>query len=332
MEKLFGVEMNVLAISLSSLMVIILLVSIFLASRNRILLKLALRNIPRRKAQTVLIIVGLMLSTTIIMAALAIGDSINGGIRLGALYSLGGTDIRLTSPVSSRFGDNYLDDSMVDRVRSELDGDQRIDGIMPLIRERMPVVNEESKKTLSSAIMVGVKLDSLTGFDGLIGTEEEGRTKVDLAAMQDGEAIINGPMADDLDLGIGDFLTLISPIGRSEHKVLDIVDPVGILGGAESARASAMLPDKSLQRLFGTDGYNIIEVSVTGKEVVEFVTHDEKTSKDVTKKLKLAFTNNDASKALLEVLKTPEIKNALENKLSDQESTRLERASSARGS
>ncbi len=318
MEKLFGVEMNVLAISLSSLMVIILLVSIFLASRNRILLKLALRNIPRRKAQTVLIIAGLMLSTTIIMAALAIGDSINGGIRLGALYSLGGTDIRLSSPVSSRFGDNYLDDSMVDRVRSELDGDQRIDGIMPLVRERMPVVNEESKKTLSSAIVVGVKLDSLTGFDGLIGSEE-GRTKIDLAAMQDGEAIINGPMADDLDLGIGDFLTLISPIGRSEHKVLDIVDPVGILGGAESARASAMLPDKSLQRLFGTDGYNMIEVSVTGKEVVEFVTHDEKTSKDVTKKLKLAFTNSDASKALLEVLKTPEIKNALENKLSEQE-------------
>ena len=125
-------------------MVITLVAATILASRNRILVKLALRNIPRRKAQTVLIIVGLMLSTTIIMAALGIGDSINGGIRLGALYSLGGTDIRLTSQVSSRFGDNYLDDSVVDRVRSELDGDQRIDGIMPLVREQMPVVNEET--------------------------------------------------------------------------------------------------------------------------------------------------------------------------------------------
>lgn len=321
MEKLFGVEMNVLAISLSSLMVITLVAAIILASRNRILVKLALRNIPRRKAQTVLIIVGLMLSTTIIMAALGIGDSINGGIRLGALYSLGGTDIRLTSQVSSRFGDNYLDDSVVDRVRSELDGDQRIDGIMPLVREQMPVVNEESKKTLASAVVVGAKLDSITGFDGLIGTEEEGRTKVDLAAMQDGEVIINRPMADELDLGIGDFLTLISPIGRSEHTVLDIVDPVGILGGTESTRSSAMFPDKSLQRLLGRDGYNMIEVSVTGKEIVEFVTHDEKTSKDVTKKLKLAFTNNDASETLFEVLKTPSIKDALERELAEQEST-----------
>ena len=101
MERLFGIEMNVLAISLSSAMMVILVGSFVLASRNRILLKLALRNIPRRKAQTVLIIVGLMLSTTIIMAALAIGDSINSGIRLSALYSLGGTDIRLSSLVSS---------------------------------------------------------------------------------------------------------------------------------------------------------------------------------------------------------------------------------------
>ena len=320
MEKLFGVEMNVLAIWLSSLMVLIFMVSVLLASRNRILVKLALRNIPRRKAQTALIIVGLMLSTTIIMAALAIGDSINGGIRLGALYSLGGTDIRLSSSVSSRFGDNYLDDSMVDRVRSELDGDQRIDGIMPLVREQMPVVNEQSKKTLSSAVVVGPKLDSITGFDGLIGTEEEGRTKVDLAVMQDGETIINRPMADDLDLEIGDLLTLISPVGRRDHKVLDIVDPIGILGGTESTRASAMFPDESLQRLFGRDGYNMIEISVTGKEIVEFVTHDEEASKDVTKKLKLAFTNTDASEALFENLKTPSIKDALGNKLAEQES------------
>ena len=133
MEKLFGIEMDVLAIALFSGMLVIILVTIFLASRNRVLLKLAVRNIPRRKAQTVLIIMGLMLSTTIIMAALAIGDSINSGIRIGALYALGGTDVRLSSPVSSRFGDDYLDEKIVEKVRIELEGDERVDGILPLI-------------------------------------------------------------------------------------------------------------------------------------------------------------------------------------------------------
>ena len=321
-EKLFGIDMNAMAIWLSSLMVGILIVSIFLASRNRILVKLALRNIPRRKAQTVLIIVGLMLSTTIIMAALAIGDSINGGIRLGALYSLGGTDIRISSSVSSRFGDSYLDDSVVERVRSELSTDKRVDGIMPLVRGQLPVVNQKSNKTLSSAVVVGPDLKSLSGFDGLIGTEEQGQTKVDVAALQDGETIINRPMADGLDLQVGDFLTLISPIGRSEHKVLDIVDAVGILGGTESTRESAMFPDKSLQNLIGKTGYSMIEISVQGKEIVEFVTHDEKTSQDVTKRLKLAFTNDDASETLFEVLKDPSIKNALEMKNAENVSSR----------
>ena len=41
----------------------------------------------------------------------------------------------------------------------------------------------------------------------------------------------------------------------------------------------------------------------------------------MTEKLKLAFTNSDASEALFEILKTPSIKDALEKKLAEQEST-----------
>ena len=126
MEKLFGIEMNHLAISLASLMVIISLSTLLLALRNRVLLKMALRNIPRRKSQTILIIVGLMLSTTIIMSALSIGDSINSAIRIGAFRALGETDIRLSSPVFSRFGDDYLDDAVLDRVERELKNDPRV--------------------------------------------------------------------------------------------------------------------------------------------------------------------------------------------------------------
>ena len=142
MEKLFGIEMNHLAISLSSVMVAVILVTLFLALRNRVLLKMAIRNIPRRKSQTVLIVIGLMLSTTIIMSALAIGDSINSAIRLGAFRALGETDIRLTSPVFSRFGDNYINNDVVDRVRRELQNDSRVDGILPLLRKKLPILKK----------------------------------------------------------------------------------------------------------------------------------------------------------------------------------------------
>ena len=159
MEKLFGVEMNVLAGVLLGGTVFVLVVVLVLALRNKVLLKLALRNIPRRKAQSVLIVVGLMLSTTIIMSALAIGDSVSSSIRSAVLDAVGETDVRLTSPVAARFGDDYLDDSFVDRVWEAIENDDRVDGVMPLIRESLPVLNEATDKTVAGTSVVGVSLD-----------------------------------------------------------------------------------------------------------------------------------------------------------------------------
>ena len=190
MEKLFGIEMNHLAISLASLMVIISLSTLLLALRNRVLLKMALRNIPRRKSQTILIIVGLMLSTTIIMSALSIGDSINSAIRIGSLRALGETDIRLSSPVFSRFGDDYLDDAVLDRVERELKNDPRVDGILPLLRKKLPILNESNEKTISEVVIVGLKLDSLDGFTNNIFTPEYEKSKFEINDLDDNLTII----------------------------------------------------------------------------------------------------------------------------------------------
>ena len=59
--------------------------------RNPILLKLGLRNIPRRRAVG-LIVVGLMLGTAIIAAALATGDTMSSTIRSYVVRALGPTD------------------------------------------------------------------------------------------------------------------------------------------------------------------------------------------------------------------------------------------------
>src|SRR6185312_6192891 len=63
-----------------------------LAVRNRLLFKLALRNIPRRRAQTILIVVGLMLSTVIITSAFGTGDTISYSVRASAIAGLGNVD------------------------------------------------------------------------------------------------------------------------------------------------------------------------------------------------------------------------------------------------
>ena len=75
MNEIFGVPADTLATVLAVLLAAGLAAVAALALRNPILLKLGLRNMPRRRARSALIVVGLMLGTAIIAAALATGDT-----------------------------------------------------------------------------------------------------------------------------------------------------------------------------------------------------------------------------------------------------------------
>ena len=310
MEKLFGVEMNVLAGILAGGTIFVLLVIFLLALRNKVLLKLALRNIPRRKAQSILIVLGLMLSTTIIMSALAIGDSVSSSIRFAVLDAVGETDVRLISPVGSRFGDEYLDGSLVDRVREAVVGDERVDGVMPLIRENLPILNELTDKTVAGTSVVGVDLVSLNGFDSLKSVDGD---PADLSGLRNGTTVINRTLAKSLVAEIGDDITLVAPAGRRMYRVIDIVEDKGLAGGDEGNRSAALFSIDTLQGVLDREGqYNMIEVSVDGGLRV-----DEDDSDDLAEDLQLLFINEEASNTLFNVLKSPVIIEALQAKLNE---------------
>jgi putative ABC transport system permease protein len=310
LEKLFGVEMSVLAGVLAGGTIVVLLAIFLLALRNKVLLKLALRNIPRRKAQSILIVVGLMLSTTIIMSALAIGDSVSSSIRSAVLDAVGETDVRLTSPVVARFGDDYLDAALVDRVREAVQDDDRVDGVMPIIRERLPVLNESTDKTVAGTSVVGVDLDSLAGFDGLKSIDGD---RADLVGLGDGKTIINRTLSEKLDADIGDSITLVAPSGRGAYAVIDVVEDKGLAGGDEEIRSAALFSVETLQGVLDREGqYNMIEVSVKGGLRV-----DEGDSDDLTEDLQLVFINDEAAETLFNVMKSTDVVEALQAKLDE---------------
>ena len=92
MEDLFGVKMDwimyvLLAVFLPSLAVIVVM-----ALRNRVMLKMGLRNIPRRKAQTALIVAGIMISTLIMAASFGTGDTLTFSIKKAVVDGLGTID------------------------------------------------------------------------------------------------------------------------------------------------------------------------------------------------------------------------------------------------
>ena len=77
MDELFTVPMDWIMYVLLVLLGVSFAGLAYVALTNRIMFKMGLRNIPRRRAQTTLIVIGLMLSTLIISAAFTTGDTVD---------------------------------------------------------------------------------------------------------------------------------------------------------------------------------------------------------------------------------------------------------------
>jgi putative ABC transport system permease protein len=304
--------MVTLAASLAGILGFVTLVIFGMAMRNRILLKLALRNIPRRPAQTVLIVIGLMLSTTIISASLAIGDTVTGSIRSVVLDALGNTDIRLRTPIAGGdaesavfaddadgtafFVDRYLDPETFSRVIDIVDADDRIDGVMPQIREVLPVLDSRSQLTESRMTVVGFDTTRQDGF-GEIRTVDGQLFELDQLA--DDEVLINRAAAEELDARAGDEIVIVSPSGRHFFTARGIVRDRGL--AANDHRTIMSLT--AMQRIMEREGQvNRIDLSAIGG-----LTSGVDLAEEVAESLRVQFTDTVVAQQLFDVLRAPDV-------------------------
>ena len=89
MNELFGIPLDTLLVILAVALGIAFGILAVLVLRNPVLFRLGVRNIGRRRARTGLIVLGLMLGTTIVAAALVTGDTMSHTIRTTATAALG---------------------------------------------------------------------------------------------------------------------------------------------------------------------------------------------------------------------------------------------------
>ena len=300
MENLFGVPMGGLTVGVVAVLLVFLAILAFFARRNPVLFKLGLRNIPRRRAQTVLIIVGLMLSTAIITSALALGDTVSSLIRNGALDSLGATDIVVESPTFAGFGDEFLTVEQSGAVLASVDGDSRVDGAMPQIRIDLPILNSGNGMTSVGAPLLGLDPSRMGGFDEIKTT---GGKSFQVESLGARDILLNEGMADDLDAVAGDELTVIAPTGEHRFTVSAVVIGVGLAGtrGDGTNSAVGLVRLDSLQELLDREGLvNRIEISLTGGS-----RPSADLSEDVADDLQLEFTDDEVAEELFATLSDP---------------------------
>jgi putative ABC transport system permease protein len=154
MQKLFGLSLTSIAIFLLVVFVAVAVAIGVVAWRNRIMFKLGVRNIPKRPAQTALIIIGLMLSTVIITAAFSTGDTVVYTIRSIASDALGNTDeiVSAGSPGATP-GSGYFDSSRFGQLSADLSDYGNVDGLLPVIREDAPLIDATSGLSAASVTL-----------------------------------------------------------------------------------------------------------------------------------------------------------------------------------
>jgi putative ABC transport system permease protein len=238
-SKLFGIPVGTLALVLVLLLVLSLALVTAVAVRNRIFVRLGVRNAQRRKGRSALIVAGLMLGTVIIGAALATGDTMSQTIRSTALGALGSADeVVGAKGISSMFATNtggtgmrYFPQSYTGKIVRA--GGDRLAFVYPSLVDSVAVVDVRSRQseprvTLYASTPAGLP----TG------------------ALKPGEVVLNPKAADKLDARAGDTLRVLAGNRTATVRVKEVRRYTG--GAAATSGLLIGLP--TAQRLFGEPG------------------------------------------------------------------------------
>ncbi|MCA1813266.1 MAG: ABC transporter permease, partial [Halobacteriales archaeon] len=209
------------------------------ALRRPILLRMALRNLQRRKAQALAIALGLMVGTAIISGSLATGDSMTWGVRQSAIQAFGPLDETIGVQGSLYFpqdaGVSIAQDAEVRAVS---------DGVEPLIVEDVAVQHAATRLGEPRAALIGVDTERDTAFGPYRGTDGQLHT---LQGLGPDDAVINERLAQKLEAKPGDTLTI-----RYAQRPDLLVPRVFVFNGSLTAGAGpgALLP--GLPPVYGT--------------------------------------------------------------------------------
>jgi putative ABC transport system permease protein len=284
---LFGFSLDQIAIALAIACAALLVLEVLLGAHRRLLVRMALRQLPRRRAQMVLIVVGLALGASIITSVFLTGDTVESAIHGQVVEGLGGIDEILhdaSGPYSSGDVDlsaltgldtatpgasteavflDYLSGRMVtgptpppqvyfpyavfQSMQAQLAHSHWVAALMPEAVEQNAMVTDVTTRQIRGEVKV---IGLPTRWPAAFGALSSGRHPVGLAQLPAGTLALNQIAANDLGARPGDHLLLFLGGGRFTFRLAAIAAN----GGLASAVPEAILPLQALNRLTGHVG------------------------------------------------------------------------------
>ena len=266
MQELFGADMSDIMIGVAAATGVVLLFLAVLAYRQPLLFRMGLRNIPRRRAQTSLIVFGLMLSTLIISSAFTTGDTLSSSLRNTAFRIAGPIDHLIQYDVGA--GRNVsrreavVPESVVVDLKARFADDPDIVGFTRALADAVSMANLETQQLLPSprSSLLGLDPDEVAAIGGVPSIDG---TRIDLDILGERGIILNQSAARELAAEVGHTIVVSAREQPHEFVVVAIARDTllsGEVNPLESAGGVIRLTDA--QTIFDQEGV-VTSVGVT---------------------------------------------------------------------
>lgn len=251
MQTLFGVPMNNIMIVMLVLLFLSLAAVLWVAVRRPVIFRMGMRNIPRRKAQSLLIVIGLMLATLISSAALTVGDTLNHSVgsevyhlfdEVDQMVAVGGADdedVNIQAVIT-----NTVPAAAVDEVRTHAEG-LEIDAVGSFLVSFAPAINVgESEPDASNPMALFEQGTASEPSVGIVSAPQEtfndfsvmdiDGNPIDVEQLGSDKIYVTQKLADDIDIDVGGYLVYVLNNNFYVAEVVGIA-PNQILAGSINA-------------------------------------------------------------------------------------------------
>lgn len=209
----------------------------FLAIGRPVLRRLAFRQIRRRPAEAVLVVLGSLLGTALIVTSLVVGDSLDRSVRQTAYDVLGPIDEVV------RAADGTTGAQAAERL-APLRSDPQVDGVLTVRGDVAAASTGTGNARLAAPRTLVWELDYAAARD--FGSPDP--SGLDTSDPGPGRVVINSNLADALHLGVGEAVTLHLYGSPEEYTVGAVVPAEGVagMGLGAAVNSNAFLPAGAL--------------------------------------------------------------------------------------
>src|SRR3989442_9903340 len=194
---------------------LLLSTSLVMVLRNRITLRMALRNFGRRKTNMALVIAGLMIGTAMISGSLVTGDTLTELFTRGAYFGYGHADEVVYARNSTTFGFQgspyqYFGYNVYQTLSTGLSkslAGPDVVGVTPEIIETVSIYDANKGIVQAGSALIG----SFSNASRVLGDFHSASGVVIPSTFKDTEAVLNDKAARDLNATLGDTVTVYSP-------------------------------------------------------------------------------------------------------------------------